>query len=73
MRLHRAAIKFHRSIDYLDIRLGPFTVLFGKNNVGKTSLLEALYGILAPNRMADPHVEPPSVLQVFARKSSRLV
>jgi energy-coupling factor transporter ATP-binding protein EcfA2 len=52
-------VKSHRSIDYLDIELGPFTVLFGKNNVGKSSLLEALYGILAPDRMADPHIKPP--------------
>lgn len=59
MRLHRAAIKSHRSIDYLDFELGPFTVLFGKNNVGKTSVLEALFGTLAPDRMADPHVKPP--------------
>jgi energy-coupling factor transporter ATP-binding protein EcfA2 len=59
VRLHRAAIKSHRSIDYLDVELGPFTVLFGKNNVGKTSLLESLFGILAPDRMADPHVKAP--------------
>lgn len=59
VRLCRAAVKSHRSIDYLDIELGPFTVLFGKNNVGKSSLLEALYGILAPDRMADPHIKPP--------------
>jgi energy-coupling factor transporter ATP-binding protein EcfA2 len=58
VKLHRAVIKSHRSIDYLDIKLGPFTVLFGKNNVGKSSLLEALYGVLAPDRMADPHVKP---------------
>ena len=59
MRLHRAAIKSHRSINYLDIELGPFTVLFGKNNVGKSSLLEALFGVLAPDRMADPHIKAP--------------
>lgn len=52
-------IKSHRSINYLDIELGPLTVLFGKNNVGKTSVLEALFGTLAPDRMADPHIEPP--------------
>lgn len=59
MRLHRAAIRSHRSIDYVDIELGPFTVLFGRNNVGKTSLLEALFGVLAPDRMADPHIKTP--------------
>ena len=57
MKLRRAIIKSHRSIDFLDIRLGPFTILFGKNNAGKTNLLEALFGVLAPNRMADPHIE----------------
>ncbi|WP_156664393.1 AAA family ATPase [Mycobacterium sp. 852002-51613_SCH5001154] len=59
MRLHRAVIARHRSIDFLDFRLGPFTVLFGRNNVGKTSVLEALFGTLAPERMADPHIKPP--------------
>jgi predicted ATP-dependent endonuclease of OLD family len=56
VKLLRAVIKSHRSIDFLDIRLGGFTVLFGKNNAGKTNLLEALFGVLAPNRMADPHI-----------------
>lgn len=31
--------------------VGPFTVLFGKNNAGKTNLLEAIYGLLAPQDM----------------------
>jgi energy-coupling factor transporter ATP-binding protein EcfA2 len=41
----------YRSVHYLEFELGPFTVLFGKNNAGKTNLLEAIYGVLAPQDM----------------------
>ncbi len=41
----------YRSVNYLEIEIGPLTVLFGKNNVGKTNVLEAIYGILAPETM----------------------
>jgi energy-coupling factor transporter ATP-binding protein EcfA2 len=41
----------YRSVQYLEFELGPFTVLFGKNNAGKTNLLEAVYGVLAPQDM----------------------
>jgi hypothetical protein len=51
MRLHKAIIMRYRSVDYLEIEMGPLTVLFGKNNVGKTNILEAIYGILAPETM----------------------
>ncbi len=51
MRLRKAIIMRYRSVDYLDIEMGPLTVLFGKNNVGKTNVLEAIYGILAPETM----------------------
>jgi energy-coupling factor transporter ATP-binding protein EcfA2 len=36
-----------------DFEAGPFTVLFGKNNVGKTNLLEAIYTVLAPQLFRD--------------------
>jgi energy-coupling factor transporter ATP-binding protein EcfA2 len=51
MRLRKAIIMRYRSVDYLDIEIGPLTVPFGKNNVGKTNILEAIYGILAPETM----------------------
>ena len=51
MRLRKAIIMRYRSVDYLDIDMGPLTILFGKNNVGKTNMLEAIYGILAPETM----------------------
>ncbi len=38
---------WYRSIDYLEIEMGPLTVFFGKNNSGKTNILEAIYGVLA--------------------------
>jgi energy-coupling factor transporter ATP-binding protein EcfA2 len=51
MRLRKAIIMRYRSVDYLKIEMGPLTILFGKNNVGKTNILEAIYGILAPETM----------------------
>ena len=33
----------------LESEAGPFTVLFGKNNTGKTNILEILYGIFEPS------------------------
>lgn len=43
MRLLRATLLAYRSIDYMEFEAGPFTVLFGKNNSGKTNILEAVY------------------------------
>lgn len=51
MRLRKALIMRYRSVDYLEIEMGPLTILFGQNNVGKTNVLEAIYGILAPETM----------------------
>lgn len=48
MRLLRLLIDHYRSFEVLDFEAGPFTVLFGKNNVGKTNILEAIYGAFAP-------------------------
>lgn len=48
MRLTNVLLLWYRSVDFLDFEVGPFTVLFGKNNAGKTNILEAIYGVLAP-------------------------
>lgn len=48
MRLLRLDLTGHRSVECLAFGAGPFTVLFGKNNAGKTNILEALYGVLSP-------------------------
>lgn len=37
-------------MEFLDFEVGPFTVLFGKNNVGKTNVLEAWLGMLNPGQ-----------------------
>lgn len=46
-------ISHHRSVPHLEFEAGPFTVLFGKNNAGKTNLLEAIYGVLAPESFVE--------------------
>ena len=55
MRLCKAIIMRYRSVDHLEIEMGSFTILFGQNNVGKTNILEAIYGILAPETMPGYH------------------
>ena len=38
------ATKLCRSFEF---EAGPFTVLFGKNDSGKTTILEAIYGLFS--------------------------
>jgi Overcoming lysogenization defect protein-like, TOPRIM domain len=38
----------HRSVEQLEFEAGPFTVLFGKNNAGKTNILETIVSIFVP-------------------------
>jgi len=45
---------FYRSVQYLEFELGAVHGVFGKNNAGKTNLLEAIYGVLAPLDMGTP-------------------
>ena len=42
VRLLSLVVLHHRTVEYLEFDAGPITVLFGKNNVGKTSILEAI-------------------------------
>lgn len=39
----------YRSVDSVEFEASNFTVLFGKNNVGKTNILEGLYSLFAPH------------------------
>ena len=55
----RVAFKDFRGIGEGDVKLWPFTLLVGKNNSGKTTLLEALY--LAPNPFRPIFGEPVPV------------
>ena len=48
MRLLRFVLDGHRSVEQLEFEAGPFTVLFGKNNAGKTNILETIVGIFSP-------------------------
>lgn len=62
MQLLRLLIDHYRSFEVLDFDAGPFTVLFGKNNVGKTNILEAIHGIFVPHdedTIRGPHDSVP--------------
>lgn len=48
MRLLGLHLHGHRSVEYMEFEAGPFTVLLGKNNAGKTNVLETIHGIFAP-------------------------
>lgn len=65
MRLLRLDLTGHRSVECLAFDADAFTVLFGKNNAGKTNVLEALYGVLAPgddNVIRHAHADRESTL-----------
>ncbi|QPG70737.1 ATP-dependent nuclease [Mycolicibacterium mucogenicum] len=62
MRLLKVYLYGYRSVEFLDFEAGPFTVLFGKNNVGKTNVLEALLGLLNPE-------QPPAVRGTPSRRN----
>jgi hypothetical protein len=47
VRMSRVYLNRYRSVSDQDFEVGPFTVLFGKNNAGKTNVLEAIYSVLA--------------------------
>ena len=48
VRLLRFVLDGHRSVEQLEFEAGPFTVLFGKNNAGKTNVLPTIVGIFSP-------------------------
>ncbi len=63
MRLLRFVLDGHRSVEYLEFDAGPLTVLFGKNNAGKTNVLETIAGVLASGTVGvirRTHAERPS-------------
>ncbi|MGV0723580.1 AAA family ATPase [Mycolicibacterium elephantis] len=50
MRLREVTLaNRYNSASALEFQLAPLTVLFGRNNSGKTNVLEALYCLLAPD------------------------
>ncbi|OUS94590.1 ATP-dependent endonuclease [Rhodococcus sp. NCIMB 12038] len=49
MQLQRLYLHGHKSVDDLEFAAGQFTVLFGKNNAGKTNILETIYGAFTKN------------------------
>jgi energy-coupling factor transporter ATP-binding protein EcfA2 len=49
VRLRHLFLQGHRSVVTNGFDAGPFTVLFGKNNAGKTNILEAIYNLFVPS------------------------
>ena len=45
MRLLKVFLSGCTNIDEPEFEAGPFTVLFGKNNAGKTNILKSMYGV----------------------------
>ncbi len=48
MRLREVILIWYRSVGYLQFEVKPFTVLYGRNNSGKTNVLEGIHGLLSP-------------------------
>lgn len=48
VRMYKVKVGYKSVRGFHGFDIGPFTVLFGKNNAGKTNLLEGIYGVLAP-------------------------
>lgn len=44
MRIVKVYLNSYRSAEHHEFEVGPFTVLFGKNNAAKTNLLDAPAG-----------------------------
>ena len=51
MRLREVILIWYRSVGYLKFEVKPFTVLYGRNNSGKTNVLEGIYGLLSPEHL----------------------
>lgn len=54
MKLELISLRNFRSVKSATFETGSFTVLFGKNNSGKTTLLTALDSALAPRKEPEP-------------------
>lgn len=53
MRLSKVVLLDYKTIDALAFEAGPLTVLFGKNNVGKSNIMSAIYEVLEPESARD--------------------
>jgi energy-coupling factor transporter ATP-binding protein EcfA2 len=51
MRLREVILIWYRSVGYLNFEVKSFTVLYGRNNSGKTNVLEGIYGLLSPEHL----------------------
>jgi len=59
MRLREVILLDYASVDYVKFEVKPFTILYGKNNSGKTNVLEAIYGVLSPAELDDEDASRP--------------
>jgi len=54
----------HRSVEDIEFEAGPLTVLFGRNNAGKTNILETVCGIVSPDETSAVRRTPTDPAQV---------
>ena len=59
MRLREVILLDYASVDFVKFEVKPFTILYGKNNSGKTNVLEAIYGVLSPAELDDEDASRP--------------
>jgi energy-coupling factor transporter ATP-binding protein EcfA2 len=59
MRLREVILLDYASVEYMAFEAKPFTILYGKNNSGKTNILEAIYGVLSPAELDDEDASRP--------------
>ena len=59
MRLREVILLNYASVDFVKFEVRPFTILYGKNNSGKTNVLEAIYGVLSPAELDDEDASRP--------------
>ena len=59
MRLREVILLEYASVEFVKFEAKPFTILYGKNNSGKTNVLEAIYGVLSPAELDDEDASRP--------------
>ncbi len=64
MRIKRIAIEHYGPVDKLDLMFTPFEIIFGRNEAGKTAIVEILNYILFKRTIKDLRYEKPAKMLV---------